>query len=344
MRLTPRWIMIAALFTCPMVAAPVSESLPPQLGSRIVRGMAYLARQQQPDGSFNGFEDVAPAELSTAKAIVAMLAAGQTPADGRHALVLHNAIGYLLRELTPDGYFGQSEGSGMSGQDWITLALAEACGMEADAAQHARLEPLLRSGVSAILAMQDRRDAGGAGGWNESGKGAGNLVTTALTVLALDAARGAGLDVPDDAMKRAAAFAQSRRAKGQAGFAEKDQQPSALATAAGVCILLVTRAAGSNELQDAMKFLGDRRIAQDSADFAVEGYLVTLAHVLTADPDSAKQWTAVWDVLRKQQGEDGGWLSPQAENPAAGGASTTEDSLLILTVPYRLLPLYQRSR
>ena len=53
-------LLLILLFTATTIAraqAPATESLSPDLDPAIARGLAYLARQQQPDGSFTPTAD-----------------------------------------------------------------------------------------------------------------------------------------------------------------------------------------------------------------------------------------------------------------------------------------------
>src|SRR5262249_13444031 len=88
------------------------EPLPPSLDWAVARGLGYIARQQQPDGSFSGFDDSGPRAEPAAEALLAFLAAGQTPAAGRDALVVRSAIDFLVRQLPDDGEFARADGSG----------------------------------------------------------------------------------------------------------------------------------------------------------------------------------------------------------------------------------------
>jgi len=342
------WLLLP-LLPCALAAGPASgpttQPLPAELPPTVARGLAYLARQQQPDGSFTNFEDPTPRQRTAALTLLAMLAAGQTPTDGRHALVVRNAVGFLLRETgNTDGYFGQADGSGTTGQALITLALSEAYGLERDPARRAAFAPVVRQGLAAILSTQDRRDVPDAGGWNEQGDGEGTLAVTALTVLSLRSLRAAGCDVPEEAFGRAAAFARSRAVKGKAAFAEKGESPGGLATSGGVCILLLTGAGRPDEVDGALKFLLDHPPAPDSTDYAASAYYATLADLLADDADWAKHWGPTWEALRRTQADDGSWLPIQAENPGAGAVTPTAASVLTLTVPYRLLPVYGRGK
>jgi hypothetical protein len=333
--------LVALCATTAAAVGPTTQPLPPQLPQAVDRGLAYLGRQQQPDGSFTNFEDPNPRQRTASLTLLAMLAAGQTPTDGRQALVVRNAIGFLLRETgNTDGYFGQADGSGMTGQALITMALAEAYGVERDPARRAAFAPLLRDGLAATLSMQDRRNVPDAGGWNEQGDGEGTLAVTAVTVLSLKALRGAGLDVPADVFRRAAAFARSREVKGTPEFAEKGEAPNGASTAAGACILLLTRSARSEEIDGALQFLVNHPPASDSTDYMTTAYYAILADVLADDPNWAKHWDPVWDNLRRAQADDGSWLPIQAENPSAGAVTPTAGAVLTLTIPYRLLPVY----
>src|SRR5215211_2523956 len=91
------------------------EGLSPELDVRLTRGLAYLARQQQADGSFQNNESGDPKnpKFSGAKvpltglSLMAFLSAGRMPDTGRHGQVVRNAIDYLVKACPQDGYFGK---------------------------------------------------------------------------------------------------------------------------------------------------------------------------------------------------------------------------------------------
>ena len=261
-------LLLALFCILPSAFCFGDDSLPPQLDVSVARGLAYLARQQQPDGSFTGFDENGSRAQPAAQALLAFLAAGQTPLAGRHSLVVRNAVEYLLRQLPDDGDFGRADGSGADGQALITIALAEVHGCEADPNQRRQIADALGKSLHVIVGMQDARGGPRGGGWNPQGRGEGELGTTLLMGLALRGLRDAGVDVPEAVTTRAAAFVRSCAKAGVAGFASKPgEAPTAGSTACGVGALLALGAAKPADLKESLKLIADHRIGDEPTNY-----------------------------------------------------------------------------
>src|SRR5256885_3445507 len=101
-------LICGVLMSAPPAAAPAApttadESLPPNLESSVTRGLAWLARKQKNDGSFEATDyKVAMTGLS----LLSFLASGNAPDAGRYGLPVRNAIDSLLSRSKDDGTFG----------------------------------------------------------------------------------------------------------------------------------------------------------------------------------------------------------------------------------------------
>lgn len=326
-----RRFLFCVLVICASASAQTTE---PATNAAVSGALAYLSHQQQADGSFATFDDSAPRGRSTAAAVLAYLSAGHTPMHGRYSLVVHNALAYLLRTSPGDGYFGLADESGTSGQGIILIALAEAYGMEGDATQRGQIKPLLRAGLAATLAMQDSRNAPDSGGWGEQGEKPGTLTVTAITVLSLRALRDAGIDVPADAIHRAASFAKSCRK--DSAFADPGKVPTPASTTAGICILLLAK-----EIDSRDPSIG--KSVPNSADKFDElsTYVNAVGLLLSNDTDAQQRGRALRDSTIAKQSPDGSWAVGHAQ---AGTVFATSTAVLSLTTSYRLLPIYPISK
>jgi hypothetical protein len=324
--------------------------------------LGYLARQQQPDGSFSGFDDSGPRAEPAAEALLAFLAAGQTASAGRDALVVRGTIDFLVRQLPDDGEFGRADGSGARGQALITLALAQAYGMEgasggaAAEQRRAAVREALEKSLRAILGMQDPPPA--AGGWKAEGHNQPDLTTTLWMALALRSLADAGWQAPKDATRRAAVFVRScakpRAPRASDGYASPGAAgPTAGSTAAALATLLLLDEANPDELKVAHRILAEKRVDADASNPAAEEYYrllyaVSLAVWLAGDPAApgatspAAAWKATREALVSKQAEDGSWFPLRPPPVGLGTVPATADSVLALTVGYRLLPAYAR--
>lgn len=338
-------------------ATAPAQQLPARLDESVAQGLEYLARQQNADGSFSiglnpdGTAGVVggPPLAMTGLTLLAFLAAGHAPDVGRHGLVVAGAIDHLLDQIPDNGYLGAPAGdrgdtSRMYGQGIVTLALAEAYGVERERERRLRIHAALNKLVSVILAAQAVPKAEVyAGGWRYTPDAPdSDLSLSGWNALALRACQDAGLNVPKDAVDRAAQFIVKCQNPTDKGFA---YQPGGVGeagpTGIGVLGLYLLDAADHPALPEAQAFLATAG-AQPQAKYPFyTAYYVVQAALQVGEPT----WTALsrpaFDHLIATQLPDGGWPpSPYAEEP--GRIYSTAMAVLTLSVPYRLLPIYQR--
>jgi hypothetical protein len=355
----PRHIAMAlVLLLCASTAfgqtkGPGGEELSPDLDAAIARGLAYLARQQQSDGSFQSREKgndnnphfTGPKVALTGLSLMAYLAAGRMPDTGKHGQTVRHATDFLIKACPEDGYFGKVDGSRMYGHAIATLALAEAYGMEADAVQRKRLRSALTRAVKVLLAAQNtKKDAQFAGGWRyEIASSDSDLSVSAWCILALRAAHNAGIEVPKDSADRAAAFVlHCWRAEQKAFAYQPGGEVSLTMTAAAVLNLELLDRESRDEVRAGVKFLGAHAVADDTENPYYARYYVAQAAF-----QAGNVWPEVWKqtqakLLEAQKKEkDGSWPQSRTANEP-GKTYSTAVSVLTLSIPLRLLPTYQR--
>jgi hypothetical protein len=146
---------VAAMVSLMIPRLSAEEAVPPEVDVSIAKGLSYLSRQQQADGSFTPLDEQGPRIAPAAGAVLAYLSAGQTPSVGRHALAVRNAVDFIVRQLPEDGDFGRADASGPRGQAIITLALAAIHGMETDAALRKPIHEALERSLHFIRSTQN---------------------------------------------------------------------------------------------------------------------------------------------------------------------------------------------
>lgn len=167
---------------------------------RAIRGgLEWLAEKQREDGSFNtGKYGGDPAIVALAGQ--AFLAAGSAPGRGNYGAALRRAVDYLQGHVQPTGYLHvRSAASTMYGHGYATAFLA--------AAYRAAMDEALRTTIaSAVELLVDSQSD--EGGWRyvpKTGAGA-DVSVTSCQLLALTAAKEAGIEVPDETIDRAVAY------------------------------------------------------------------------------------------------------------------------------------------
>jgi hypothetical protein len=316
--------------------------LPPKLDEAVDHGLAFLARQQNADGSIDGG---GPRLAMTGLSIMSMLASGHTPDVGRYGLTVRRAIDFELRQMPENGYIGKVDGSRMYGQGIVTLALAESLGVETTEAGRQRLRQALDRAVTGILAAQDvPKDAASAGGWlYEPTSVDSDLSMSAWNALALRAAANVGVDVPRERAQRAVAFILKCYRADQSGFAYQPGQDATEAmTAVGVLSLHLLDAGDRPELATATPQLAIKLPNEQTRYPYYAMYYATQAAFQAGEPVWPIVWRSTMDRLLAQQVQpDGGWpVSHTSDEP--GRVYATAMAVLTLSTPYRLLPVDQR--
>ncbi|MHC4601075.1 MAG: prenyltransferase/squalene oxidase repeat-containing protein, partial [Planctomycetota bacterium] len=148
----------------------------------------------------------------TALAVMAFLGAGYTHQEGRFRRTMSRALEHLLRIQKPSGRFGSEN---MYTQALAVIALAEAYGMTTDA----NLRGPLKKGLNFLVHAQQPQ-----GGWTYDPapkKERNDTSITAFAVMALKAARAAGLFVPERTLDRARShFLKATRESGKVVYAD----------------------------------------------------------------------------------------------------------------------------
>jgi len=333
----------SASIAIPVMAADApAEQTSPALDAAVARGLAFLAKSQSSSGSFDagGYESAI-----TGLSLMAFLANGDVPDEGRYGSNVRAAVDFLLTRAPADGYFGTTDSGRMYTHGIVTLALAEAYGVEHDPARQKKMRQVLARAVEVILKAQDvPKPPPVAGGWRyEPQQTDSDLSLSGWNALALRAAQSAGVAVPKDRVQRAVQFVLNCYRADRGGFAYQPNQDASVAmTGVGVLSLYLLDAAQRPEALAGARYLAEHPVADDTRMPYYALYYSTQAAYQSGDV----AWPAVWKVtqarlLPAQNKADGGWpQSRTAEEP--GRAYATAMAVLTLSVPYRMLPIDQR--
>ncbi|HUS93331.1 MAG TPA: prenyltransferase/squalene oxidase repeat-containing protein [Phycisphaerae bacterium] len=220
------------------------------LAKAIDRASAYLARQQQADGSFQANSGMRSAVTSLG--LMAFLAKGDTPGTGPYGQVICRGIDYVLATQQPNGLLCESAASrgGMYSHCIGTLLLSEISGM-VDPARQKRIDTGLAKALRLILsAQQAPKSAAHKGGWRyQHTSSDSDISCTGWAVMALRSARNNGAAVPKEAIEEAMQFILRCRAS-DGGFCYQPGGSSGLARTgtALLCLELCGRHGGKEAL------------------------------------------------------------------------------------------------
>jgi hypothetical protein len=210
-----------------------------------------------------------------------------------------------------------------------TLALAEAYG----AVRDPRIGPALKKAVDFILSAQSRNSFG-AWRYQPDSRDADTTVSGAQMV-ALLAARNAGIAVPDQAINNGLKFfRQCQTSDGGFGYTGA-YGPNAPRTAIGATVLALTRQTHSAEFKAALHAL--EQFGFDETTYAYYYVYYAAQGIFHGDMECWRKWNAQnMGRLAAAQNEDGSW------NGGHGPVFCTATALLSLALNYRFLPIYER--
>ena len=329
-------------------AAPPPAKHPPEVTPRaqraIERGLAYLVRTQNADGSWrtHGPTGNYPVAM-TSLAGLAVMAGGNTPTQGEHARCVSRALSYVLRSARRDGLIAQLEEEShcMHGHGFALLFLAQCLGVEEDAQRLAQIKLALRRGIELTARSQSA-----AGGWlytPDSGGDEGSVTVT--QVQGLRAARNVGMAVPKRVIDGAMQYlADSTNPDGGIRYQAGDpgQSRPAITAAAVVCYYNAGEydsPRASKALAFAERHLAPQR-ADDSQHFGHYYYgqmYMAQAMYLSGEGKWRDYYPTMRDLLVDWQDDEGWWIGDHV-GPVYGTAA----ALLILQLPYKSLPIMQR--
>ena len=315
---------------------PAKDEITPELTEAVKRGLAYLASTQNDDGSFGRGRYGRHAGIS-ALCGLAFMADGNLPGRGRFGEQVSRALEYVLSNKSESGLLAAESTTGpMYGHGFATLFLGEIYGMNPN---DARVRDVLVRAVDLILNSQNDE-----GGWRYNPVPYdADVSVTICEVMALRSARNAGIRIPKDTIDRAVRYV--RDCQNVDGGFRYMRQPGASAwprTAAGVASLFYAGVYEDDSIIRGLEYLrtnaaGGGAGPQMQAHYFYGQYYTSQAMYLAGGTWWEQWWEKSRDELIKMQAEDGSWVDHQA-----GGSYATAMALIVLQMPNRYLPIFQR--
>ncbi|MBI4232368.1 terpene cyclase/mutase family protein [Candidatus Peregrinibacteria bacterium] len=300
-------------------------------------GLAWLAANQNPDGSWGKDYPVAITSLAG----LAFMAGGNLPDRGEYKDNVRRALEYITSQQGASGFVNEGNGKKMHSHGYATLFLAELYGMVSrDSASTIDLDDLkwrLKKAVNIIESCQHS-----SGGWFYYPAPSGDENSVTITVVqALRAARNAGIKVNSDVVNRAVAYVKNcSNSDGGIAYSLSDRTSTFAITAAGVSVLNYLGEYKGEEVQAGLAYL--KRAYEDPTPSGKDGYdyyedfYAALAFWNSGSEDWVLYFPRIRDELLSEQKPGNFWESPYGDDYA------TALSTLILQIPYRLLPIFQR--
>jgi Prenyltransferase and squalene oxidase repeat len=330
--------------------APGDPILPkhvtPETVRAVERGLAWLRKAQSSDGSFSGSPDgsfypVAMASLAG----MAMLASGSTTTRGPAADEVARTVRFLTANARSSGLIASStsdSGRPMHGHGFALMFLATVQGMETDRALRERLNPVIRRAVRLVDSAQSE-----IGGWTYT-PGAGDEGSVTVTqIQGLRAADAAGFVVPERTMKRAVRYLELCQCPDGGiryayGTAHGGSRPPI--SAAAVATLYNAGEYDSPLAKRCLDYVSkqlDRSNPITGRNPGGHAFYMNLyaaqAFYQAGDQHWDRYFPRTRDALIRSQAENGSWMGDDV-----GHVYGTSIALIILQLPYKFLPVYQR--
>ena len=232
------------------------ELVTPATQQAINRGLEYLAANQNDDGSLGSGSTYRRHVAVTALAGIAFLSAGNTPNRGKYGRQVEKAVQYILACTDSTGLISAPEHrqhNPMYGHGFATLFLAEVYGMT----QRSDIREKLKLAVNLIVNSQNKE-----GGWRYFAKrGDADISVTVCQIMALRAARNAGIFVPKNTVDQCTKYVKSCQNTDGGFMYQKLTNTVSIwqRTAAGLVALYSAGIYESDEIQKGLKFLMDHQ-------------------------------------------------------------------------------------
>jgi hypothetical protein len=347
LRIVPA-VLLSLLLLSP--ARGEDAAAPPDPGAARARGLAWLAKNANPDGSWGKTYTVAVTGL----ACLAHLAASDEPYAGEAGKPLVKGLEWLLA-APKEGAFPQQGHTWIHGQGFAALALAEAYARARLAVAKPDLDlDRLRQAVEAAARVVAESQSESGGWWytaNSPQQHEGS--TTVCAVQALVAAANVGVKVDKQVLERG--FEYLKRCQNPDGGFDYMEGPGTTSmkegTAADVATLALMHKFDYEVMTRGAEFLEKIGPAAISAErFPYYGHfyacmgLRLFGEEMDAMPKAEAYARAAWKDVLAWQAEDGawplkGWMTSQAESPAYA----TAFAALILAVPDARLTVFRRT-
>lgn len=330
--------------------APAAPRVKPRAGIELVtaeakaaieRGLNFLVQKQVTKGNLRGAFGASGYSAGVAVcglAGMAFLSSGSAPGRGKYGQPLERCLDYLLACTDANGYISAQAQGGqdrMYGHGFATLFLAEAYGMGVHADREELLGKKLRSAVQLIVNTQNDQ-----GGWRyQPVKADADLSITICQIMALRAARDAGLDVPETTRNKCIDYVKKSHA-GDNGFQYTlgGGRTTYALTAAGVVALNSAGIYDGKEVDSGLKYIEKHRpngnFSGGFSQFYAEYYAAQA--MWHAGGEQWTQWyTALRDTLLRTQRPGGGW-----SDPSVGDEFGAAVGCIVLQLPYNYVPVF----
>lgn len=346
--LTARCSIHALAFATILVLAPshgeqpIATSLPEETAIQMMapsdeavkRGLSYLAENQLPDGSY-GNRGIGRNPAVVALSGMAFLSSGSAPGRGTYGKNIDRCIDFLIEHTQPSGFISVPNATShgpMYGHGFATLFLAEAYGMS----PRQDLRDKLTDAINLIVLAQNAE-----GGWRyQPVPRDADLSVTICQIMALRAARNAGIHVPAETVQRCEEYVRRcQNPDGGFGYMATDRSSAFPRSAAGLVAFYSAGVYEGKEIDRALDYLKKKQPSPGNRNFShfYYGQYYAVQGMWQAGGEHWENWfPEARDFMLSRQNADGSW--PDGNGPAYATAM----ACVMLQVPNNMVPIFQR--
>ncbi len=313
-------------------ASATEQEITPAQALSVDAGLHWLSTQQAEDGSYGSLSHYGPHVGITGLVGLAMMADGHMPGRGRYGQVVDKCLSFVLRHSSESGLLAAETSHGpMYGHGFATLFLAEVYGMTS----RTEVRETLRRAVRLIVNTQNDE-----GGWRyQPVRSDADISVTICQVMALRAAKNVGIYIDKSVIDKAIDYVKNAQ-NPDGGFRYMlSSGGSAFArSAAGIAALQYAGIYKGEEIERGLQYLSRFKPPKERTvgHYFYGHYYAAQAMFLAGNVYWTDWWPAVRGELVERQSPEGFWRGQ------AGQEYGTAMALIILQMPNRLLPIFQK--
>lgn len=319
------------------------KHITPQTQAAIKKGLDFLAKRQSEDGSYSAGEDggTYPIAMSSL-AGMAFLANGNTPSRGPYADNVAKLVDYLTGNVQPSGLITgptQEQGYSMYGHGFALMFLSSCYGMETNDRMRERMKKIINNAITLT------GSASSNGGWCYTPGSGDEGSVTVTQIQGLRAASNAGFTVPKGIIEGGVHYLEMCKAP-EGGICYSLAQTGGGAhlpiSAAAIATLYNAGQYDSKLADSCLQYVKKQfDLQKNNWQNGGHAYYTNLYAAQAFYQAGDKYWDGYFpdarDQLIKMQGQDGSWPGDWI-----GKTYGTSIALVILQLPYKYLPIYQR--
>jgi hypothetical protein len=302
--------------------------LTPDVKKAITRGLDFLAKAQNEDGSFGKVNRTG----GTSLALMSFMVQGHVPGEGTYGKAMDMGIDFLI-SVEKNGYVHDDTSRGMYEHGLAVLALSEAWGQSQDP----RIREALIRAVNVTINAQNSE-----GGWRYGPRPtSADVSCAAMQMVALASAAESGIAVPEKTMQRAVDYVVSAEVRSTGGFSYQVLAGAPMGaagfarSAAGTLALMLCGQHKHPATRGGVAYINGipKVLYEDGANYYYGHYYAAQAMYQAGDKYFNNYYPEIAKVLVEKQAENGAW---------GDNVVDTGFAILTLGVPYRFLPIYQK--